>query len=64
MLNPEIATDKLDLYYGYMAETLLKLTQLSLPCVGSLGRTGQDDYPVTQRPMTMNMNGLVQLGGV
>ncbi|KAF3481571.1 uncharacterized protein GIQ15_04330 [Arthroderma uncinatum] len=62
MLNPDIDEPTLELLYGQMADIMLQLSRQSFSKIGCLA-AGPDDWVVTKRPLTMNMNELVQLGG-
>ncbi|KAI9841099.1 MAG: hypothetical protein M1837_001003 [Sclerophora amabilis] len=66
ILDPHVSQDRLEFVYGQMAEILLQLSQLSFPRICSLAPVdddGDDDSGViASRPLTFNMNDLVQLG--
>ncbi|KAH8427096.1 phosphotransferase family protein [Aspergillus melleus] len=64
ILDPEIAEDKLDMLYGQMADALLRLSVPSLPRIGSLSQINNFTWEVKGRPLSMNMNELVRIGGL
>lgn len=61
-LNPDIEEEKLEFFYGQVADILLKLSKPSFEKIGSLARDTNGDWSINHRPWTMNMNELVQLG--
>ncbi|EFE41029.1 hypothetical protein TRV_04227 [Trichophyton verrucosum HKI 0517] len=62
VLDPDINESKLELLYGQMADITLQLSRCSFNKIGCLA-AGPGGWAVTKRPLTMNMNELVQLGG-
>lgn len=62
ILDPHIPQTKLEFVYSQMADILLELSKCSFPRIGSLVETDDDEWSVTERPLTLNMNELVQLG--
>lgn len=58
-LDPDI--EKLAFFYGQIADILLELSKPSFDKIGSLARDAEG-WNTVNRPMTMNMNELVQLG--
>lgn len=62
VLDPNISIERLELLYGQVADILLQLYQLPFPKIGSLAEVEDDEWDVIQRPLTFNMNQLVQLG--
>jgi hypothetical protein len=62
ILDPRIPQTKLEFVYSQMADILLELSKCSFPRIGSLVETDEDEWSVTARPLTLNMNELVQLG--
>lgn len=62
VLDPDINEAKLELLYGQMADIMLQLSRCSFNKIGCLA-AGPGGWAVTKRPLTMNMNELVQLGG-
>jgi len=63
-LDPNILEDKLESFYSQMAGYLLQLSQLHFPLIGSLILTGHDSYSVAGRPISVNMNDMIQLAHV
>ncbi|KAJ5253051.1 hypothetical protein N7489_003461 [Penicillium chrysogenum] len=64
ILDPQIDEDRLEMLYSQMAGILLQLSAPSLPRIGSLSQTDDFTWEVTRRPLSMNMNELVRLGGL
>ncbi|KFZ09259.1 hypothetical protein V501_05639 [Pseudogymnoascus sp. VKM F-4519 (FW-2642)] len=63
ILDPCIDEGKLRKLYGQIADVLLQLSTLSFPRVGSLSQDDEEDtWSVTERPLSSNMNEIVQLG--
>ncbi|KAJ5715788.1 uncharacterized protein N7483_012969 [Penicillium malachiteum] len=62
--NPNIDEATLEMLYGQLAGVLLQLARPSLPRIGSLSQTNEFTWQVTRRPLTMNMNELVRVGGL
>ncbi|EGD95589.1 hypothetical protein TESG_03061 [Trichophyton tonsurans CBS 112818] len=60
-LDPHIDESKLEHLYGQVADIMLQLSRCSFSKIGCLADR-PDGWAVTKRPMTMNMNELVQLG--
>lgn len=61
ILNPHIEDTKLEFFYSKVADILLELSKPSFDKIGSL--TGNaTSWSIDDRPLTMNMNELVQLG--
>jgi len=61
VLNPQISSERLEFVYSQMAEILLELSKHSFPRIGSLTEADDGSWPVLRRPVTLNMNELVQL---
>ncbi|RJE21516.1 Phosphotransferase enzyme family [Aspergillus sclerotialis] len=61
ILDPDIGEEKLEFLYGQLADILLELSKPSFDKIGSLAK-GADGWDISNRPLTMNMNELVQLG--
>lgn len=61
VLNPQISSERLELVYSQMADILLELSKHSFPRIGSLTKADNGSWPVLRRPVTLNMNELVQL---
>lgn len=67
ILDPNIAGERLRSVYSEMAELVLQLARHSFSEIGCISANEDDDFDnkwtVTDRPLTINMNELVQLGG-
>lgn len=67
ILDPNIAGERLRSVYSEMAELVLQLARHSFSEIGCISANEDDDFnnkwTVTDRPLTINMNELVQLGG-
>ncbi|KAE8144898.1 phosphotransferase family protein [Aspergillus avenaceus] len=64
VLDPDIDRDRLEMLYGQLADVLLRLAMPALPRIGSLSQVDDFTWEVTRRPLSMNMNELVRLGGL
>ncbi|PGH12374.1 hypothetical protein AJ79_04322 [Helicocarpus griseus UAMH5409] len=69
ILNPDISEECLRAAYTQMAKVLLQLNMHSFEKIGCISKVADDDdfddrWEVKHRPLTLNMNELVQLGGV
>ncbi|KAJ6179136.1 Aminoglycoside phosphotransferase [Penicillium mononematosum] len=64
MLDPDIDKGRLELLYSQLAHILLQLSVPSLPRIGSLSQIDEFTSDVTRRPLTINMNELVRIGGL
>ncbi|KGO39904.1 Aminoglycoside phosphotransferase [Penicillium expansum] len=64
VLDPDIDEARLELLYGQLAGILLQLSATSFPRIGSLGQIDEFTWDVTRRPLTINMNELVRIGGL
>ncbi|KAJ5105282.1 hypothetical protein NUU61_002629 [Penicillium alfredii] len=64
VLNPTIDENRLEMLYQQLADILLQLYTPSLPRIGSLNQVDDFTWEVTRRPLSMNMNELVRLGGL
>jgi hypothetical protein len=63
ILDPNIDEAKLEFVYSQMADILLELSKCSFTHIGTLAATDDDEnWSATERPLTLNMNELVQLG--
>lgn len=60
ILDPNISEPKLEFLYGQMANILLQLSTLTLPRIGSLDQDADEQISVSGRPLTMNMNNVVE----
>ncbi|KAI0192764.1 phosphotransferase family protein [Astrocystis sublimbata] len=61
VLDPNVSEHKLNLLYGQMANILLQLSRLKFPRIGSLVEHVDGTISVSGRPLTQNMNSLIQL---
>lgn len=69
ILNPQIPEEKLQFVYGQMANILLQISKHNFEGIGCVAEADEDDefndtWVVKHRPLTYNMNELVQLGCV
>ena len=67
VLDPEITEEKLEFIYGQMADILLQLSKRSFDEIGCIAEMDENDefnavWTAKHRPLTYNMNELVQLG--
>jgi hypothetical protein len=62
ILDPNIDEAKLELLYRQVANILLQLSKLEHPLIGALEETGEWQWEVTRRPLSMPMNELVRTG--
>lgn len=60
ILDPNIDEQKLEYLYGQMANIVLQLSTLTFPRIGSLDVDANGHISVSGRPITMNMNNLVE----
>ncbi|EED22752.1 hypothetical protein TSTA_062390 [Talaromyces stipitatus ATCC 10500] len=68
ILNPDISSERLELVYRQMADILLQLSSHCFSEIGCISKANEDDefddkWVVKHRPLTFDMNELVQLGG-
>jgi len=64
VLRPDISEGELMVHYAKMARCLIHLAQAEFPRIGSLVETSPGCFEVMQRPMTLNMNNMVQLSNI
>jgi hypothetical protein len=64
MLNPDVSEDVLESFYTKVAVHLLQLFEPSFPCIGSLAQTDENAFSVAGRPITQNMNNMLQLANI
>ena len=64
ILDPNIDEDRLEFLYAQLADILLRLSTPSLPRIGSLNQIDEFTWEVSHRPLSMNMNDLLRLGGL
>lgn len=66
ILDPDVSEERLKSVYGEMADILLQLAKHSLAEIGCISNNEDDEFDdlwtTTHRPLTFNMNELVQLG--
>jgi hypothetical protein len=60
MLNPDISEDVLESFYTKIAVHLLQLFKPSFPRIGALAEIGENTFEVAGRPITQNMNSMLQ----
>ncbi|OTA92545.1 hypothetical protein M434DRAFT_74395 [Hypoxylon sp. CO27-5] len=60
ILDPNIDEKKLEYLYSQMANILLQLSNLRFPRIGSLVEGSKDEISVAARPLTQNMNDMVE----
>jgi hypothetical protein len=68
-LDPNVSLDRLELVYSQMADIILQLSKPSFSEIGCIAKASEDDesddsWIVKHRPLTFNMDELVQLGDV
>lgn len=64
MLNPDVSEDLLESFYSKVAVHLLQLFEPSFPRIGSLAQTDENTFSVVGRPITQNMNNMLQLANI
>ncbi|KAF4986587.1 hypothetical protein FDECE_15870 [Fusarium decemcellulare] len=64
ILHPDISEIKLKSLYVEMARCMLQLAQPTFPHIGALVETNPGSYDVLGRPITLNMNNMVQLSNI
>lgn len=64
VLNPEISESKLKSLYMKMARCVLQLAQPTFPRIGALVEISPGSHCVAGRPITLNMNNMVQLSNI
>ncbi|KAK1769600.1 hypothetical protein QBC33DRAFT_576756 [Phialemonium atrogriseum] len=64
MLNPGVSEGVVERFYGKAAVHLLQLFEPSFPCIGSLAQTDENTFLVAGRPITQNMNNMLQLANI
>ncbi|KAF7176369.1 hypothetical protein CNMCM7691_002498 [Aspergillus felis] len=67
ILDPQISEEQLMFAYGQMADIILQLSKHTFTEIGCIARANEDDdfdglWVVKHRPLTLNMNELVQVG--
>lgn len=61
VLQPDISKAKLNSLYVEMARCVLQSAQPRFPRIGDLAEVTPGSYSISGRPMTLNMNNMVQL---
>ncbi|KAG5664368.1 hypothetical protein KAF25_008102 [Fusarium avenaceum] len=64
VLRPDISEAKLKSLYVEMARCVLQLAQPTFPCIGALVEIAPGSHKVLGRPVTLNMNNMVQLSSI
>ncbi|KAJ6184710.1 hypothetical protein N7519_006011 [Penicillium mononematosum] len=68
VLDPNIDENRLRSVYNQMAGLLLQVSKHSFPRIGCISNAAEDEFDdewvVEHRPLSINMNELVQVGGV
>jgi hypothetical protein len=69
ILDPNVSQDRLKTVYSHIADVMLQVSRHKFSQIGCIGKANEDDefddtWIVKHRPLTFNMNELVQLGGV
>jgi hypothetical protein len=64
VLDPNISEDFLEDLYRKVASCLLELSQHTFFRIGSLVESSEGSYSVAARPITRNMNDMLQLAGI
>ncbi|CAK48997.1 uncharacterized protein BO96DRAFT_433053 [Aspergillus niger CBS 101883] len=69
ILDPNVSQERLEWIYGQMADIVLQVSRHSFAEIGCIGKAKEneefdDTWIVKHRPLTFNMNELVQLGGI
>jgi hypothetical protein len=67
ILDPNVSEERLVFAYGQMADIMLQLSKHTFSDIGCIGRKDEKDdfddiWTVMYRPLTLNMNELVQVG--
>ncbi|KAF4151187.1 hypothetical protein CNMCM6069_004357 [Aspergillus lentulus] len=66
ILDPQISEERLTFAYGQMADIMLQLSKHTFTEIGCIARANEEDdfddaWVVKHRPLTLNMNELVQV---
>ncbi|RDL35399.1 Uncharacterized protein BP5553_07330 [Venustampulla echinocandica] len=64
VLDPNISEDFLEVLYRKVASCLLELSQHTFFRIGSLVESSEGSYSVAARPITRDMNNMLQLAGI
>lgn len=60
VLDPNVSTEKLEVLYRQMANIVLQLSTLTFDRIGSLVQDEVGGFHVSGRPLTMNMNSILE----
>ncbi|KAI0472601.1 hypothetical protein GGR56DRAFT_651102 [Xylariaceae sp. FL0804] len=60
VLDPDVSTEKLEVLYRQMANIILQLSTLTFDLIGSLVQGEDGGFHVSGRPLTMNMNSILE----
>lgn len=63
-LNPDIPEEVLQNHYQHVAACLLELSQHTFPRIGSLVEVNPGTFSIAARPVTKNMNDMLQLANI
>jgi hypothetical protein len=68
-LDPNVSQERLEMVYSQIVDVMLQVSRHKFSHIGCIPKTYEDDefddtWVVKHRPLTFNMNELVQLGGV
>ncbi|KAK7948990.1 uncharacterized protein PG986_009876 [Apiospora aurea] len=64
ILDPDIPVDRLRTLYLKLARCVVQLAQPTFPRIGALFETRPKVYEVSERPITLNMNNMVQMSNI
>ncbi|KAH9203270.1 phosphotransferase [Leptodontidium sp. 2 PMI_412] len=64
VLDPNISETVLSNFYGKAARCLLQISRLSFDHIGSLSENDGNTFSVTGRPLSKNMNDMLQLANI
>jgi aminoglycoside phosphotransferase (APT) family kinase protein len=64
VLDPNISETVLSNFYGKAARCLLQISRLSFDRIGSLSENDDNTFSVTGRPLSKNMNDMLQLANI
>ena len=63
-MNPDVSDNVLEKFYSKVAVYLQQLFEPSFPRIGSLNQSEKNIFSVRGRPLTQNMNNMVQLANI
>ncbi|TVY23230.1 hypothetical protein LHYA1_G008128 [Lachnellula hyalina] len=64
VLDPNISETVLSNFYGKAARCLLQISRLSFDRIGSLSENDDNTFSITGRPLSKNMNDMLQLANI